>query len=154
MKKLKNEEVIAPVEGPKTYDEKVSDYEEHFDNLGMSDPGTEARIAAMENPPIRSDGTELDRAPELIARDEVRESHAKDLQGGVAGTTGKFGQIPTERKAMNERLSGEMTDRKEHDEHEQDLQEKGLKANIDRGGSEEALVEGTGKDARRKLGRI
>lgn len=106
--------------GTKTYNEKLADYKEHFDGLGMSDPGTEARIQAMETAPVRVDETtDEERAPDLVERDRVRVAKSKetrDLNSGVAGTTNKFGQIPSERKAMNEKLSDKLHDRKEHDE--------------------------------------
>jgi hypothetical protein len=116
---------VSTSDEPKTYDEKVADYEEHFDGLGMHDPGTEARVAAMKT------ASDPDEAPELAERRRVREAKAAENRG-----------ITDEAKATNERLSEELKARKAHDLKETEATNQGLKTNIQRGGSQGATKQG------------
>ncbi len=117
--KIKDEEEVdvdaAVSEGAESYDEKVEDYKAHFENLGMSDPGTEARIAAMETATPRSDGTELDRSPDLIDRDNARIEHHKDIIGISDPGSVIIGEEGRTRRDVNQEQSEVVSERQEHD---------------------------------------
>lgn len=110
----KGKKVNETVNNIKSYDEKVSDYEKHFDSIGMHDPSTEAAIAQMKTATLRSGSHDVERAPDLVERDRVRENKNKEVRETNPGDV-KIGDKGKTRRQTNEELSGVVAERQEHD---------------------------------------